>query len=271
MRIIKPFLLVAVFLFSLVPCGKLFAVEYNFMISPPPIPWFEFQEGQYDMRVGATYFNMSGDVEHEGGEQSLEINGGAGSMIARYAFHDQWAVDGGFSFIGGGGSAGPADIGLAGFSIPVDLEFQPVKTDKVCLLLFGGLNYSFVWTGIWFTTSGGTDYEIHAYANQFGPQLGAQLSFKTESIAVAPFILWQRLSGSASVDVTVDGTYAGGDSVSLPATTMVFYGLDIVFVPVNLTLSTVLQQIMASGDNKGIRTIIVSLSYNFQWGIEEKG
>jgi len=51
---------------------------------------------------------------------------------------------------------------------------------------------------------------------------------------------------------------------------MVFYGLDIVFVPVNLTLSTVLQQIMASGDNKGIRTIIISLSYDFQWGIEEK-
>jgi hypothetical protein len=270
MRILKAFTLVAVFLFSLVPCGALFAVEYNFMISPPPIPWFEFQEGQYDMRVGATYFNMSGDVEYDGEEQSLKINGGAGSMIARYAFHDQWAIDGGFSFIGGGGSAGPADIGLAGFSIPVDLEFQPVKTEKVCLLLFGGLTYSFVWTGIWYTDSGGTDYEIQAYANQFGPQLGAQLSFKAESIAVAPFFLWQRLSGSASADFYQDGSLVSSGSASLPATTMVFYGLDIVFVPVNLTLSTVLQQIMASGENKGIRTIIISLSYDFQWGIEEK-
>ncbi len=270
MRIIKTILLVAIFLFSLAPCGALFAVEYNFMISPPPIPWFEFQEGQYDMRVGATYFNMSGDVEAEGDEQSLEINGGAGSMIGRYAFHERWAVDGGFSFLGGGGSAGPADIGLAGFSIPLDLEFQAVKTDKVSLLFFGGLNYSFVWTGIWYTTSGGTDYEIQAYAHQYGPQLGAQLSFKTETLAIAPFLIWQQLSGSASADVYQDGSLVSSGSASLPATTFVFYGLDIVFLPINLTLSTVMQQILASGDNKGIRTIIISLSYDFQWGIEEK-
>ncbi len=270
MKIVKTLLFVAAFLFSLMPSARLYAVEYNFMISPPPIPWFEFQKEQFDMRVGGTYFNMSGDVEEQGDKQKLKINGGAGSFIGRYAFHDRWAIDGGMGVFGGGGSAGPADIGMAGLSVPLDLEFQAVKTDKISLILFGGLNYSFFWTGIWLTETSGDDIEIQAYANQFGPQLGAQLSFKSDKVTVAPFFLWQRLSGSASADVYVNDELQNSGSSDLPATSFVFYGLDIVFVPINLTLSTVMQQILASGDNKGIRTIIISLCYDFQWGIEEE-
>ncbi len=45
-------------------------------------------------------------------------------MIARYAFHDQWAIDGGFSFIGA--AARPFRRTSAGRLFhPVDLEFQP--------------------------------------------------------------------------------------------------------------------------------------------------
>ncbi len=37
------------------------AQQSNFMISPPPIPWFEFKEGQKDLRVTATGLYLTGD------------------------------------------------------------------------------------------------------------------------------------------------------------------------------------------------------------------
>ena len=44
----------------------------------------------------------------------------------------------------------------------------------------------------------------------------------------------------------------------------------VAFISLPRPYSARMQQILASGDNKGIRTIIISLSYDFQWGIEEK-
>ncbi len=270
MKVLKKLTFVFVLLVSVLTVNALYAAQAqtNFMISPPPIPWFEFQQDQVDMRLGGTYFNLSGDYTTSSGtKEKIKINGGGGSFIGRYAFTDMFALDGGIGMFGGKGSVGDIDIGMAAFSIPVDLEFQPVRTDNFSLILFGGLNYSFAWIGIWLNDTNDTNLQI--YANQWGPQFGAQASLKAADFAFSPFILWQYLSGSA----TVDYYSAAGDSSSsadIPGTSSIYYGLDIAYLPFNITLSTILQQVMAQGDNNGFKTIIITLSYDFRFGGPEE-
>lgn len=210
----------------------------NLSLSPLPIPWFEFQEGQMDLGVGGTFLYATGT--------DIDVYGGGGSFIGRYAFTNLLAMDIGMSIFGGGGDAGDLGVGLFLMQAPVDLELQLVRTNSMALILFGGVMTSFGTLTIG---------DVPATLSQYGFQFGAQVSFKTSDFTFSPFFMIQSLGGTATVE---------GVSYSLDTVTVKTFGIDIVYVPWNITLSSMLQMMPAADTDVNIFTI--GICYDFQWG-----
>lgn len=254
--------------FMLLP-SILFAQQTNFQFSPPPIPWFEFEEGQKDLKISGTLLHLAGEVEDNdpnppdmGG--NVSVYGGGVSAFFRYAFRPHFAIDIGGTVIGAGGDVGSAATMRMGMiTIPVDLEFQPVRTDRIALILFGGFNLSWLFLGIDIDT-GGYSAEVDLSTAMRGPQGGAQIAFKFPEWVISPFIMFSKLSGDVDFDIKDNtGTDISG-SWSVTAATAMFYGIDIVYIPLDLTLSSIIQQVSSSGNNQGYRTYVLTVSYRFQ-------
>ena len=246
-----------------------FAPQTHLQFSPPPLPWFEFEEGQKDLKISGTLLHLAGEVEDNdpnppdmGGDVS--VYGGGVSAFFRYAFRPHFAIDIGGTVIGAGGDVGSAATMRMGMiTIPVDLEFQPIRTDNIALILFGGFNLSWLFLGIDIDT-GGYSAEVDLSTAMRGPQGGAQIAFKFPEWVISPFIMFSKLSGDVDFDIKDNtGTDISG-SWSVTAATAMFYGIDIVYIPLDLTLSSIIQQVSSSGNNQGYRTYVLTVSYRFQ-------
>lgn len=241
----------------------LFSAQSSYQFSPPPIPWFEFEKGQKDTRVGGTALYMTGKVDADEYSGDVKVYGLGGNIFYRNAFRDQFAFDAGASAVYASGEIGPAaDMTLSLLSIPLGLEFQPIKTPEYVLILFAGFNLT--WTNLSIQIDDGTDEaDITMNSNIKGPQGGLQFSIKKNDFVFSPFFMMTKLSGTADVKFKENGSTVFSGSVSVPSTTTKFYGLDIVYVPANITLSSLIQQISSSGGNKGFKTYVFCLTYNF--------
>lgn len=74
------------------------ATQANFSVSAPPLPWFEFEKGQWDLRVAGNYTSVSG--KESGTNKEVSVTGGGVSFVGRYAFNDYLAADFGYYFVG---------------------------------------------------------------------------------------------------------------------------------------------------------------------------
>lgn len=232
------------------------ATQSNFQVSPPPLPWFEFVKGQWDLRVGGNYSSLSG--KDAASNTEVSIKGGGANIVARYAFMDRLAFDMGYYYVYlGGGVPNVFDMSIFMNSWNPNLEIQLARNEYVSwILFFGGmLSYTPV-TLTDRTTSKATSYGAQIFLA--GPQFGTQLSLKAGSFAFSPFVLLQSLSGTFSISTP---SY----SASVPAYTMVSFGIDATFVPWNITLSSVFNQAQAAAQNNGFNTFYLALSYDFRW------
>jgi len=239
-----------------------FAQQSNFMISPPPIPWFEFKEGQKDLRVTATGMYMTGDVNDESGAITgdVEVWGGGAGGIYRYAFKDIFAFDVGLTLIGAAGDIGnEVDMSMWLASLPVDLEILLVNNDQISAIFFIGFGFSYNYIGIESQVPG---YEgtVDMTTTLKGPQGGIQVSFKLQDFAISPFIMLTRQAGKADIDYDI-GSDSGSTSLSVQTTTIRYIGFDIIYVPLGLSLSSLMQQASQSGDNEGYKTYVINIGY----------
>ncbi len=271
----KKFILPLFSLYILLSCtfiiSELGAAQSSFQFSPPPVPWFEFEEGQKDTRAGGTFLYITGDIDEDTYSGKVKVYGLGGNVFYRNAFRDKAAFDAGASAIYASGEVGPdADMSISTLSIPLGLEFQPIKTPDYVLILFGGFNLT--WTNLDIQIDDGTDkYDITMKTNMKGPQGGLLFSFKLNNFVLSPFFMMAKLSGTSKVTLKENSSTIFSGSVSVPSTTARFYGLDIAYVPGNITLSSLIQQFSAAGGNKGLRTYVLSLTYNFHTpGINEE-
>lgn len=248
--------LVAALILSLLPGQVSAATQSNFQVSPPPLPWFEFVKGQWDLRIGGNYSSVTGKDDSSG--KDVGIKGGGPNFVARYAFTDHLAFDFGYYFIYlGGGVPGVFDLSVYMNSWNPNLEVQLVRGEHVSWILFFGGMLSYTPVSLTDrTTARPTTYGAEIFLA--GPQFGTQLSLKAASFAFSPFILLQSLSGTFSVTSPV---YSAG----VPSFTMVSFGIDATYVPWNITLSSVFNQAQAATQNNGFNTFYIALSYDFRW------
>ena len=242
----------------------IFASQSNIQLSPPPIPWFEFDKGDKDLKVGGTIIYLTGDST-EGINGDIDVYGGGVNAFYRYAFRDIFAIDFGATTVGAYGNVGnDADMSMWVLSVPVDLELQAVRNDRFVLIFFGGFNFTWSYVGVDYDD--GTDTaEFDIWTNMRGPQGGVQLSFLLQDFVLTPFIMLQKLAGTASVDFYQNGSLVYSDDISISSPTATLYGIDIVYQPWNLTLSSLVQQVSSSSDNEGFTTYVFSINYCFHW------
>jgi hypothetical protein len=262
----------AVFVLSVLLPVSLNAQQTNFQFTPPPIPWYEFNEGDKDLKVGGTFIYLKGDVKNPDMPEmngSVDVYGGGGNAFWRYAFRKHVAIDlGGSAFYSAGNVGSSADMTLKMVSVPVDLEFQPIKNDKFALILFGGFVYSKIWLGIDVKTST-IDQTADITSTMKGPQGGIQLAIKQSEFVFTPFFMFASLAGNTTIKSNgTEGPFSF--SMSVVAATAYYYGIDIVYVPWDITLSSLIQQVSTSGDNKGFKTYVVSVTYHFSTPAGEK-
>jgi len=242
---------------------KIYPQQTSFQVALPPIPWYEFSKGQKDLKVNGTFLYLSGEIESPEAGGDVNIYGGGASGFYRYAFRDKFAFDIGGLVLGAGGDVGnSATMEMAILSLPLDIEFQPVKTERYSVILFGGFNFTWMYLGVDYDD--GTDvYAVDIWSSMRGPQGGIQVAVKFPEFVFTPFFMITSLSGDAEVDI-----YANGDEMSvssgIPSSTAYYYGIDIIYLPWDITLSSVLQQAMSSGDNQGYKTYVFTISYHFK-------
>ncbi|MGL4370791.1 MAG: hypothetical protein ACRCUT_14130 [Spirochaetota bacterium] len=238
-------ILSAIFAFCIIPTQSNAQSQSNFVVSPSPIPWHEFQKGQTDLKLGGNYVSVSA-------EDDIDISGAGLNVSARYAFQDMVALDFMFNYMYIAGYTGNSDFIEVNFiSWNPNMEFQPVKNEKFNLILFGGL----MWTLVPVSYEPVNDEPISATASMSGIQFGVQGVMKTGNFAISPFFLYQSLSGS--VEIT------GYGSADIPTQTVKTFGFDIAYVPYSTTLSGLLQSVT---DNSKFKVYYLALGYDFQWG-----
>jgi len=245
---------------GLASISSVYAQQSNFQVSPPPIASPEFEAGQTELKLSGTYVGMSGE--------GMDFTGLGVNFISRNAISDTTAFDFsvGFFTLGGSMEFGDfdGDMFMIMFPMSVNGEYQAMKTPTLSLILFGGPTLSFGFNSLYYeyeVTTWGTTYTdselLVTTTIMYGVQGGAQLGATMGSFKFSPFAMMQSLQGSST---TSNGTSTSAD---IPAFTLISYGLDIVYVPWDITLSSILQKASESEDNEAIDTTIIQLSWNF--------
>lgn len=228
--------------------NSLMAQQSYFVISPPPIPWYEFNKGQVDLKPGGTFVSVTGD--------NVSLLGGGINLTSRYAFAEQFAGDFMFNYMYiGGDTGGGSSVDVHFLNWNPNFELQLIRDETYNMIIFAGYLWVLVPMTYWDSDGDAQGITVHLDGLQFG----AQLSIKTGDYSIAPFFLFQSISGDALID--------GYGWVSVPTQTVTTFGFDIVFIPYSITLSGLLQSISSDTD---FTVIYFSVSRNFQWGGKER-
>lgn len=245
---------------GLASISSVYAQQANFQVSPPPIASPEFEAGQKEQKFSGTYVGMSGE--------GMDFTGLGVNFISRNAGSDTTAFDFsvGFFTLGGSMEFGgfDGDMSMIMFPMSANGEYQAMKTPTLSLILFGGPTLSFgfsrlyyEWEVTWLDTAYTFADTLSTTTIMYGVQGGAQLGATMGNFKFSPFAMMQSLQGSST---TSNGTSTSAD---IPAFTTISYGLDILYVPWDITLSSILQKASESEDNEAIDTTIIQLSWKF--------
>ena len=251
--------LVASIVLLLVFVTSAHAAQSNLQITPPPIASPEFEAGKVDAKAGLTYINMSGS--------GISLNGYGANIVRRRAFTDAlaWDMQGGLFILKG--SLGSNDMSFWTIPLSLNVEYQPLKTPSSSLILFAGPNFSYgnmkIKDGVLYAPfpllAAPSKWDLNMSITMYGWQGGGQYSAQLGDFKVSPFAMIQSQQGTVAISY---GALSQG-STSIPAFTTTSYGLDLLYLPWNVTLSSVLQQAAKSGDNSGVNTTIFTLSHTF--------
>jgi hypothetical protein len=228
------------------------AQQSNFSITPPPIASPSFEAGKGEMKLRGSYISIEGE--------GLDLTGAGIDVVGRSAFSDTWAGD-----IQAGAFVMSADIPggsmtLTSVPLSVNFELQPYKGDVLSAIVFAGpnINTTFGWMDI---QAGGVSDTATIFTFLYGAQAGLQLGVKAGDFTLSPFatILNQRGTSSVTVaDTTTD--------VDIEPFTTTSFGMDIVYTPWDLTLSSILQEAEKQDNTTpGYDTTIIQLSWSRKW------
>ena len=243
----------AVLVFMLAAANSVFAANSNFQISPPPIAAPEFEAGKLDRKIGLTYMSLSG-----GG---VSLSGYGVNYIRRRALSDALAWDYQVGLFSLNGTSSGLDMSFFTLPMSLNLEYQPIKTPDSSLILFAGPNYSYgnvtIKDAVLYI--GGTYWDLNLSLTMYGVHAGGQYSAKLGDFTVSPFIMIQNQQGTA--DISYGALQQGSTTISAFTTTS--FGLDLLYRPWNMTLSSVLQEAAKTVSNSAIKTTIFTLNFAY--------
>jgi len=228
------------------------AQQSNFNVAPPPLPSARFEVGKTEVLVQGMYSSLSGDA--------VSFTGLGTFATGRKAMSDLLAIDAqvGLLRLGGDSGSGSSAMSLSmnlGM-VAADLELQPFRNDWLSVLAFAGAN---VGGFLGNSTVGSKTYSgLRDGAPSgflYGAQGGVQVGVGLGAWHLDPFVTVTRVMGTVSAGPVVSTTDI--------AMTMMAYGANIVYVPLGLSLASLLQAVSGKGDNHGYKTFVVQVGYAF--------
>lgn len=262
----------------------IYAQQSNFQIAPSPIAYPYFREGAYDGSLGLSFINIS--------TENVTLTGGSGDFTGRLAFTDFAAADGDFGISMMGGSmpgivptvplnpyipvpAGDSSLMFISFRMAFNLELQPVKSDMLNMILFGGINMNLsqltVTTpfnlllppGYTSVAKGYTD-TLTISTTLSGWQAGIQLDIPLGGdTRLSPFLMYSSFSGTATLtdSTTVSGYGSVTMTADVTAASSTSFGMDIHFG--EYSIGTLMQQMSVSDNTtQDTNIIVISVSYH---------
>ncbi|MGQ9842017.1 MAG: hypothetical protein ACUVRK_00495 [Spirochaetota bacterium] len=210
------------------------------------------------MRISATALYLTGKAE--GLEGDTKIYGGGAGGIYRNAFKDILAFDIELTLVTASGQvADDVDMSVWLGTIPLDLEFLLVNNEKIAVI--GFIGFSFTYNSISIDSKvPGNKFTFDMTTSMKGPQGGIQVSFKLGDFTLSPFLMLTKQSGDVDIGYDISGLGSGSTSMSVSSGTIKYFGLDIIYVPLGLTLSSLIQQ--ASMEKNDYQTYVISIGYS---------
>ncbi len=237
--------------------------ENSVSITPPPIASPTFEKDKFEGKARFTYLSMSGN--------GMDFQGGGVDIIGRKAFSDNFAGDmqAGLFVMGGDvitaitGTESKSSSTFMNLLYGVNGEYQAYKGETFSALLFAGPNVNFLFGSQEYTyTMMGDTYTdtttITGYL--FGVQGGIQFGIKAGDFHIDPFAMIISQQGSMSIS----NSYAS-ETVTIDPFVTTSFGLDITYIPWNLSFSAILQEAakQSSDDKEGVKTNIYQMSWHF--------
>lgn len=220
------------------------AQQTNFSVSPPPIASPYFNDGESEFKVRGTIVSISGP--------DISLSGAGADIISRKAFSDEFAGDFQVGLFGISGDIGSGitqeSITMTIVQMSANLELQPFKSESASMIIFTGLTLS---------AASMTGDSFDATMNLTGVQAGMQFGLKAGDFHIDPFFMAVSQSGTS----TVSTGYGDFTSDIDPFTTTSF-GIDIVYIPANITLSSIIQEASEQGTDSGYDTTIIQFAWS---------
>lgn len=237
-----------VLVFAFFSAGRSEAQQNNFQFSPPPVPYPEFSAGRRDSALGVSFLSMSGEGISMAG---LGVNG-----AVRKSKSEKWARGhslGGFLMLGDiPGLPNPAILGLNG---GLHLEYQFYKDRKKSFVGYAGgkADYSL----FFFDFPSVSSDDLSPGSLMFGIPFGVMARFDLgDKWKLLPFVGVTHYIGG--IQIFSDFSTEHIDGFTVPT-----FGADIVYVPKNISLGTLIQQAASSGSNEKIKTF--SVTFTWRW------
>jgi len=223
-------------------------------ITPPPVVSPDFTLGQDQSKVGLTYLSMKGN--------GADFMGGAIDYAKRSVFAEKFA---GSIQLGVMGVTGDVDAGyndeltsvLGGLLFGATGEFLAHNGDLLSVLLFGGPNATFLFGNFETSSAYGDDSDTTMTGYLIGGLGGIQFGIKLGDFNISPYAYATYNTGS--IYLFSDDS---NDDQSIDPFLTTSFGFDITYVPWNLSLSAILQE-MDKDDDSGMKTHIYQISKRF--------
>ncbi len=245
------------------------AVQVDYSVLPPPIAWPTFPQGM-------TYFKARGTaffIEDSG----LSFAGGGFDGVVRTAFTDVLAASVQFGLAGMKGytdqlvltpgttpTAVHSGLSLGEVLLGVNAEAQLYRGKRTNLILTAGpmitiltgsvdsMFFPSLSPGI--LSDSGTTY-TYLYGVQGGVLTGAAFG----RFHVDGFAMLHHQQGKSRISWSL----AGETSFHVLSSSTTSYGVELVYLPWDLTLSAVVQQRSAAGASRGFRTTLYQIGWTF--------
>ena len=246
----------SIFSFVLVILSVSFAhgQQTNIHVSMPPLIYPDIRHDYW--QVSASLIRMSGErIDSNGIDINYTFRGEVSPNVATDATI-------GFALLGAG-LGGEMEIDtfkrhMSAIVMHASFNFQylVMKKPSSSLTLFVGMPFSY---GDFIIENQKEDVQM--YNLMAGLQGGARLGLKIGDFKSFPWVMVNLMGGY--IERYDGGVYSENlNSGSIPIFAVLSYGLEILYLPLNLTLGGIYQRTFESGDNKAIETAIIQLSFN---------
>jgi len=214
-------------------------MSISFTIAPPPIGYPTFEKSSLDKRFGLNMLSFDSDF--------LSIVGGGINGTLQQGLSDKvaWSGQAGLSVMSGD----VFDLSIMQLMYRLNIQAELLKMDNVAVQVFAGIGNDISFNKMYMVFPQVVNLNIY-YDNveiatttvMTTMQGGVQANIGLSSFILSPFgyATWTKGNSNSTYTSSMSFSYAD-TSTEVPSFTSIIYGFDLLYKPMNLSLSSMIQ------------------------------